>query len=559
MKGSRIPDKHTLTQDIPANGSADRKNPNYIVPPGLSEYIYLFEAHYDSAGKMPIIVVGDTGVGKRLFLHLFEKLYMEKENSDKVLYVNCANLGGGDRNMAKGDLFGYVKGAYTGADKDTFGFLKVADGGALILDEIGELPPEVQTMLLTFIETGKYHVLGSTKEMTASVRIIAATNDLKKLSEPFRERFYIFYVPPLHQRRRDVLYYLWWLHPETIKELMHWEVLALLAHNWPGNVREIDKVGRFLKRKKRNVELFIGSNQLLKENPVIFSMLDRSRVGTKLMGLDKSETSFDPNPILSLYQNIEKRGVDVKALERLLNSKGVGLNSKKPAFPTVLEFNIDTLQEEDGKNYLDTLKRLDVLKVKIDKFDEAYRGYEDFCYLFFQDISGNHNNALVNECTSTAGHPSSLRLDFYLNLEDSIRALEKYKKLEVPIFRFLTGIEIPAGREIPDNSSEREVFCLDLLRNNPSNAFLAPLKERYPIEEKREQEDIWSMKYEELLRYYYEGLIERTGGNKREAAKRIGVNYQTFNSRYRSLFKEEGNSKRETEHQSSRRRRRGHP
>jgi len=541
-------DNKDSIRDIPANGPDISKKPEFIVPPGLSEHIYLFEAHYETAEKMPIMVVGDTGVGKRLFLHLFEKLYKKKEKSAKVIYVNCANLGGGDPNMAKSELFGAVRGVHSRAEKTTSGFLKAADGGAIILDEIGELGLDSQAKLLTFIETGKFQMLGSTEEITASLRIIAATNNLDKLGDAFRERFYIFYVPPLHQRRRDVLYYLWWLHPETIKELMHWEVLALFAHNWPGNVREIDKVGRFLKRKKRNLELFVASNQIFEENPFISSSLDRSRIATKLRGLDKSETSFDPDPLLSLYQKIKKKGVDAETLERVLNLKGVGLKSEKPAFPTVSEFNMDTLQEKGGRKYLDILKRFDVLRHKIDEFDEAYCGYEDFCYLFFQDVRGNHNNALVNECTSTAGHPSKLRLDFYLNLEDSIRALEKYKKLEGPIFHFLTGIKIPSGREIPEDSEAREAFCLDLLKEDPSNPFFALLKKRYPIKKGKKQVDIWSMKYDEFLRYYYTGLIEQAGGNKREAANRIGVNYQTFNSRYRSLFNEEGNSKNQAEH-----------
>jgi len=211
MKKSRTPYKHDLTQDIPVNGLA-KKSPEFIVPPGLRDYIPLFEAHYDTAGKMPIMVVGATGVGKSLFLHLFEKLFKEKNNSAKVVKTNCANLGGGDPNMARSELFGHKSGAFTGANQDNPGLLEIADGGALVLDEIGELPPDAQSMLLTFIETGKYRRVGDPTERSASVTIIGATNNEIKLNAPFRERFYIFCIPPLHQRRCDVLYYLWWLH-----------------------------------------------------------------------------------------------------------------------------------------------------------------------------------------------------------------------------------------------------------------------------------------------------------------------------------------------------------
>ena len=130
-------DKKDLTQGIPTDGSADRSSPEYIVPPGLYRYIIRFWAHYDTAGKMPIMIVGDTGVGKRLFLHLFEKFYKEKNSSAKVKYVNCALLGGGDPKLVKSELFGHVKGAFTDAKKETSGAFGDANGGALILDEIG--------------------------------------------------------------------------------------------------------------------------------------------------------------------------------------------------------------------------------------------------------------------------------------------------------------------------------------------------------------------------------------------------------------------------------------
>lgn len=502
MKTSWTPTRDSI-QDI-----VDSRKPKYMVPRGLFSYISLFEAHFNTAGKMPIIVVGDTGVGKRLFLHLFEKLYKEKNNSSKVKKTNCAYF---YPNLARSELFGYKKGAFTDAKEDTPGFIEKADGGALILDEIGELPLEVQGILLTFIETGKYHRVGDPTERSASVKIIAATNNLEKLGDAFRERFYIFYVPPLHQRRMDVLYYLWWLHPEVIQELMCWEVLALIAHNWPGNVREIDKIGRFLKRK---AAYYRSSPSLIDRN--------KERIETKLLDLSEFKTSFNPYPTLSLHQDLKRKGVDVKTLEWLLNSDAVGLESKKFAFSRSAHFH--------QQYYPEHLERFDVLSVRIDYLDEAFIGYREFCTLFFQDLNGNQNNIIVKKCKATDGPYYHLGLDRV--------HIDKYKKLQGQILRYLSGIEIPSGREVPNDSESRETFCLDLLREYPSNAFLAPLKERYPVEEKKEQVDIWSMKYEEFLRYYYKGLIERTGGNKREAAKRIGVNYQTFNSRYRSLFKE---------------------
>jgi hypothetical protein len=381
------------------------------------------------------------------------------------------------------------------------------------------------------------------------VKIIGATNDEEKLNEPFRERFYIFYVPPLHQRRMDILYYLCWLHPETFHELLHWEVLALLAHNWPANVREIDKIGRFLKRKKAYYRVLSSSS----------TNLNAEEIETKMMGLNISETSFDPNAIAFLFEDLKKKGIDVKTLEETLNSAGVGLVSKNIAIPKRSVFEVDTSSDFESRTMvreyeLERIKRFDISLINCKEFDWMFLGYIGFCSLFFQDPVADQNNILVDKCRSTNVRGPE-------GLFPSEHFVGKFKELQGPIFRYLSRIEIPSGREIPDSSGEREAFCLDLLRDHPSNPFLAPLKDRYHIEEEEEEEraDIWTMKYDKFLRYYYEGLIERTGGNKREAAKRIGVNYQTFNSRYRSLFMEGGNSKKQAEHQSSRPKRRVHP
>jgi hypothetical protein len=539
-------DNKDSIRDIPASGSDDSKKPRFIVPPGLRDYIPLFEAHYDTAERMPIMVVGATGTGKSLFLHLFEKLFKERNRSAKVVKTNCANLGGGDPNMTRSLLFGYKKGAFFDANQDTPGLLEIANGGALVLDEIGELSPDTQSMLLTFIETGKFRRVGDTKERSASVKIIGATNNEEKLNEPFRERFYIFCVPPLHQRRMDVLYYLCWLHPETFHQLLHWEVLALLAHNWPANVREINKIGKFLKRKAAYYGIISSGST----NP------NAEEIETKMMGLDKSETSFDPNAIAFLYEDLKKKGIDVKTLEEILNSAGVGLASKNIAIPKRPVFEVDTSSDFESltmiREYeLERIKRFDISLISCKEFDWMFLGYIGFCSLFFQDPVANQNNVLVGECRSTSVRGPD-------GLFPSENLVAKYKELQGPIFRYLSRIEVPSGREIPNDHQSREAFCLDLLRDHPSNLFLAPLKERYRIEEKEEKVDIWSMEYDEFLRYYYTGLIQRTGGNKREAARRIAVNYQTFNSRYRSLFMEGGSSKRETEHQSSRLKRKVH-
>ena len=96
---------------------------------------------------------------------------------------------------------------YTDAHDDKVGLVEKANGGLLILEEVGELPFEVQAMLLTFIETGEYRRLGDEEVKTATVKVVAATNRESALRVDFRYRFFPYYIPPLRERKNDILYY----------------------------------------------------------------------------------------------------------------------------------------------------------------------------------------------------------------------------------------------------------------------------------------------------------------------------------------------------------------
>jgi two-component system NtrC family response regulator len=179
----------------------------YIVPPGLHTDFFDFLNLCKIAKDNPIMIVGDTGVGKSMFLHVINKLFEQEHGGDTkkhpVCWVNCAHF---EPNLARFELFGHVKGSFSGAIKTTDGSVKIADNGLLILEEIGELPLEVQAILLTFIETGQYKRIGNPTEQHANVRIMGATNMENALRNDFRYRFLPFYVPSLYERREDALY-----------------------------------------------------------------------------------------------------------------------------------------------------------------------------------------------------------------------------------------------------------------------------------------------------------------------------------------------------------------
>ena len=229
----------------------------FIVTPGLAEDFIKFLNHCRAAEDAPIMIVGPTGVGKSLFLHTYKRFFENEQKSKGnskpiVAWANCAHFGGvhSDPNIARAELFGQKKGSSSGAAVDRAGLVDVANNGALILEEIGELPKEVQSMLLTFIESGEYREVGGTQTKHANIRIVGATNHEDELREDFKYRFFPFYLPELNRRRSDVLYYLSYLHSNLLSTLTKNEVLKILAYNWPGNVREIDRVARLLYRDK---------------------------------------------------------------------------------------------------------------------------------------------------------------------------------------------------------------------------------------------------------------------------------------------------------------------
>ena len=202
---------------------------------------------------LPVLLQGETGVGKELFARW---LHAHSPRARKPLvYVNCAAL---PETLAESELFGHVKGAFSGAAQDRPGRFEAANGGTLFLDEIGELPLSIQAKLLRALQGGEIQRLGADQPRHVDVRVIAATN--RRLWEEVREgRFradlyhrlsvYPVHIPPLRERGRDVLvlagHFL-----ELNRARLGLRCLrlspdaerALLAYAWPGNVRELEHV-----------------------------------------------------------------------------------------------------------------------------------------------------------------------------------------------------------------------------------------------------------------------------------------------------------------------------
>ncbi len=199
----------------------------------------------------PVLILGESGVGKELAARAVH--WWRFGDFSNFVAVNCATL---KNNLLESELFGHVKGAFTGADKDSDGLLAAAAGGSIFLDEIGEMPPSLQTKLLRVIQEKSYRKVGGTKEIPCKARIIASTNRiLLEAVEKGRFRHDLYYrlavfpivVPPLRDpnRRGDIPllanYFVQNSHnpQSTISD----GALQLLAdHDWPGNVRELRNV-----------------------------------------------------------------------------------------------------------------------------------------------------------------------------------------------------------------------------------------------------------------------------------------------------------------------------
>jgi len=198
-----------------------------------------------------VLITGESGTGKEL---IAKAIVFNSDRKDKpYLTINCGAI---PENLLESELFGHVRGAFTGAVRDHQGVLEAADGGTLFLDEIGDIPPAAQVKLLRFLQEGENRRVGDTRVKKLDVRIIAATN--RNLEEAvrdgsFREDLFFrlnvipIYLPPLRERREDIpplaahlLQRLCDAHSRNVTGLSPQALRAFMNFRWPGNVREME-------------------------------------------------------------------------------------------------------------------------------------------------------------------------------------------------------------------------------------------------------------------------------------------------------------------------------
>lgn len=304
-----------------------------------------------------VLICGENGVGKEVFHKILHNC--SKRRYKKCIAVNCGGLPEG---TIDSELFGHVKGSFTGALNDRKGYFEEADGGTIFLDEIGELPATTQAKLLRIIETGEYYRMGSNEPRKTDVRIVAATNvDLLKAIRrgTFREDLYYrlstitINVPALRERQEDI-YLLFRKFANDIAnqynmpaiQLDSDAVRILLAYNWPGNIRQLLHVVEHISIVEK--ERLITAEILQKYLPVFNAGMSVHEESNTAGG------NFAPGEKELLYKLVFTMKNQLEEVRSRLGIATEPTNEEFPhrALPSAQEEIIDMESEEVSSDYV---------------------------------------------------------------------------------------------------------------------------------------------------------------------------------------------------------------
>jgi two-component system response regulator AtoC len=243
--------KEKVQTDKPQAPSPSTAEPDEIVAedPHMKELIK--QAQKIANSDIFVLIQGESGTGKELFARLIHR--HSKRNKTKFIAINCAAI---PENLLESELFGHEKGAFTGAYTQKKGKLEIASGGTLVLDEIGDMPVNLQSKLLRALQEKEFYRVGGTAPITVDLRIISMSNkDLKQLiaKEEFREDFYYrlvhrsIVIPPLRDRQEDISalinFFTLKFCRQSNKKINGYSVKAFEAlqdYHWKGNVRQLE-------------------------------------------------------------------------------------------------------------------------------------------------------------------------------------------------------------------------------------------------------------------------------------------------------------------------------
>ena len=278
--------------------------------------------------RIPVLITGESGVGKDVVARSIHQ--RSPLASSPMIIKNCASL---QKELARSELFGHIKGSFTGANESRDGLLSFAHDSTLFLDEIGELPLEVQASLLRVLETGTYRRVGEKEERKVNIRFLFATNrhladevEKGQFNEAFFHRINAFSIkiPSLKERKEDlpllVNYFLATLSPDSTQYRIVESAMACILHyNWPGNIRELRNV---IERS-----IILAENGIITERCLPRELVESSESSGAALTLD----SVEKQHILKLLdfhsgnrqKTAETLGISRKTLYRKLTQYAI--------------------------------------------------------------------------------------------------------------------------------------------------------------------------------------------------------------------------------------------
>ncbi len=292
--------------------------------------------HHVADTCLNVLITGETGVGKEV---VAQCLYIESERSSKnFVKINCAAL---PETLLESELYGYEKGAFTGAHKNRSGKFQMADKGVLFLDEIGDMPLALQSKMLHVLQSGEFSPLGSEQEFKTDVWVIAATNhNLEDSMAQKRFREDLFYrlniikieIPPLRKRKEDISplieYYLRLYkseYPGNHGEKPGSDTLTkLINYPWPGNVRQLQNCIKKQMILKSWEKIF---DELPKEEVKLSTSTKKGRKSKKTKTLPDTKNADTPASIISEFVDLSTSSeklfedISLKKIKKLASDK----------------------------------------------------------------------------------------------------------------------------------------------------------------------------------------------------------------------------------------------
>src|SRR5947209_3713459 len=273
-----------------------------------------------------VLIVGESGVGKEVIANTIHARSRRAEQP--MVKLNCAAF---PQTMIEGELFGYVKGAFTGATNDFPGMISEADGSTLFLDEISDMPIDLQTRFLRVLQEREYRPLGSTRVLKANFRVIAATNrPIPQALAENRLRSDLYYrlntfqieVPPLRERKQDIPPLVTFFVKQFATQLGKSEpeispeaFQKLLDYSWPGNVRELQNAMEYAVVLARNNTVTVKELPNELQLPAALQNIDRSSTPQGVQSLDDMERVTIQQALAQCHGN-KKKAAELLGIQR---------------------------------------------------------------------------------------------------------------------------------------------------------------------------------------------------------------------------------------------------